>query len=331
MMTMINKKAELESLISNDYLAVSRDRTVGETVALLREHKDDFQSKFAYLYVTDEGNKLVGVLRTRDLLIEDSFTCIDHLMKSSVVRVFEKASLEEILKVFRTYSFFAIPVTDDLGHLLGVIPCEKVQKYLSPTSGFNFYRFTNFSREEVEGKSVREIVLKRIPWLLISVTSGLICAYILGIFIGNVESIVALVLFIPIILGLAGSVGTQSAAIVNRGFQEEKLAMTKLFQVLSKEIVVGLTIGGIAFLIASLIALFWKKSPVEGIALGSSIAAVMAMSGILGTILPIVFRALKINSSFASGLFILLICDSFALILYFIISLSLISPALELG
>ncbi len=331
MMTMAGKKTGLESLLSKDYLAVSSSQTVGEAVALLREHKNDFRSKFIYLYVVDEGNKLVGVLRTRDLLMEDPVMPIGRLMKSSIVHVFEKASLEEILNVFRTHSFFAIPVTDVLGHLVGVIPGERVQKYLSPTAGLNFYRFANFSREEVEGKSVREIVLKRTPWLLISVASGLVCSYILGIFIGKVESIIALILFVPIILGLAGSVGTQSAAIANRGLREGKLVMTKLFQVLSKEIAMGLTIGSIAFLVASLIALLWKKSPVEGIALGCSIIAVMTISGILGIILPIVFQILKVNSNFASGLFLLLICDTVALILYFIISLSLISPALELG
>jgi len=176
MMTMAGKKTGLESLLSKDYLAVSSSQTVGEAVALLREHKNDFRSKFIYLYVVDEGNKLVGVLRTRDLLMEDPVMPIGRLMKSSIVHVFEKAPLEEILNVFRTHSFFAIPVTDVLGHLVGVIPGERVQKYLSPTAGLNFYRFANFSREEVEGKSVREIVLKRTPWLLIS-CSYFICSY----------------------------------------------------------------------------------------------------------------------------------------------------------
>ena len=215
---------------------------------------------------------------------------------------------------------------------MGIIPSSHVQKFLGSTAPrLNFYQFANFSQEEVEGKGVLAIVVKRLPWLLLSVTSGLVCAYILGIFIGKVESIIALILFVPIILGLAGSVGTQSAAITNRGLREGRLVMTKLLQILAKEIAVGFAIGIAAFFSAAFIAVLWKKSPVEGIALGSSIVAGVTVSGVLGMILPIIFKVFRVNSNFASGLFLLLICDMVALILYFMISLSLVSPMIELG
>ena len=331
MITAPGKKSEIESLISKDYIAVSNHETVGKTVASLRDRKKDFQSKVAYLYVTDDDGKLIGVLRTRDLLIEDPTESIARVMKPSAVHVLESATLEEVLRMFRTHSFFALPVVDDQARLVGVIPGERVQKYLAPGTRMNFYQFTNFSQEEMEGKGVGEIVLKRLPWLLISVVSGLACAYLLGIFIGKVESIIALILFVPIILGLAGSAGTQSAAIANHGLREGKLGLGRLARVLMKEIVVSLLIGGVAFLAAALIALLWKKTPVEGIALGLSIVAAMTTSGVLGIILAIAFKVFRVGSNFASGLFLLLICDIVALILYFVISLSLISPGMELG
>ncbi len=331
MITAFGKKLELESLISKDYIAVSSHETVGKTIASLREHKKDFQNKIAYLYVTNDDGKLVGVLRTRDLLIEDPVASIGQVMNSSAVYVLETASLKEVLQMFRTHSFFALPVTDKKERLIGVIPGERVQKYLSPGPRMNFYQFANFSQEEVEGKGVGEIVLKRLPWLLISVVSGLVCAYILGIFIGKIESIIALILFVPIILGLAGSVGTQSAAITNHGFREGKLGIGRLVRVLTKEVAVGLAIGGVAFLTAALISVLWKRSPVEGVALGLSIVAAMTASGFLGIILSIAFKVLRVDSNFASGLFLLLICDMVALVLYFVISLSLISPGMELG
>ncbi len=325
------KKAGLESLISLDYMAVLEHETVGSALQLLRKRREDFQNKLVYIYVTSEANKLVGVLRVRDLLTEDSQVPIAQIMKQSVLQVLKSSSIEEALQIFRTYSFSALPVTDDKHQLIGTIPADRIKKHLSPTARQHFYRFTGFSQEEVENAGVKEIVLKRLPWLVISVSSGLVCAYILGIFIGGVESIIALILFIPIIIGLAGSVGTQSAAITNRGLRDGKLAITKLLQIVGKEIATGFTIGVVAFTLAALIASLWRKSPVEGIALGLSIVIVMTASGILGIILPITFKTLRIRSDSASGLFVLLICDMVALILYFVVSLSLISPVLELG
>lgn len=329
----IGKKTELpslQSLISGDYLSISEHETVGSTVERLREHKADFQDKFVYLYVIDEREKLVGVLRIRDLLIEDPRKPITGVMERLVVHILESASLEEVLKIFRAYSFFAFPVTDETHRLVGVIPRKRIQKFLSPVL-HDSNPFDDLNQEEIERKSVREIVLKRLPWLLISVTSGLVCAYILGIFIGKVESIVAFILFVPIVLGLAGSVSTQSARITVRGLREEKLAVLKLVQILGKQIAIGLVIGSIAFLLACFIALLWRKSPLESIALGLAIVGAVTASSILGIILPIVFQALRFPSDFASGLFLLFVCDIVALILYFMISFSLVNPMLELG
>jgi magnesium transporter len=331
MSTAMSKMTSLDSLISDDYITVSDRGTVASTTELLRNRRNDFQNKFTYLYVVDEFKKLVGVLRVRDLLSEEPSRMIRDIMQKEVLRVGKTSSIEEVLKIFKTHSFQNIPVIDQESRLVGTIPETALRKYLNPQEMKYLHQWIGFNSEEVEGNDALQIVLKRLPWLLISVTSGLVCAYILGLFIGRIESIIALVLFVPIILGLAGSVGTQSAHITNRELERGNLSIKNSLQILIKEFVTALALGGIAFLTAAFIALVWRKPPVEGIALGFSIPAVMVASGILGTILPIVFRTLRIPSSFASGLFLLLICDIFALILYFAISLSLVSPTLEIG
>ncbi|MBI4395427.1 MAG: magnesium transporter [Candidatus Omnitrophica bacterium] len=325
---MLNQTS-IHPLVSEDFVAVTNLGTVGGVIKVLRERKEDFQAKFAYVYVTDAERKLMGVLRIRDLLSENETRPIKEVMNKPVIQATENMSLEEVVHLFRTYSFLALPVTDQENHLIGVIPIEKMKKYLIPMP--HQYRFAGLVYEEVENKSVWEIVLKRLPWFLISVTSGLVCAYILGIFIGKIESIVALMLFVPIILGLAGNVGTQSAQVTLRGLQEGKLSIRKMGRILTKEILTSVILGSVSFLLAFLIALPWRKNPIEGIALGISIIAVMTFSGALGIVLPIIFRIFRINSNFASGLLLLIICDIVAIVLYFTISLSLITPMLELG
>ncbi len=316
-----DKPKKISSLISQDYLTVSNEGTVGSTLDWLRSHRQDVLNKFAYLYVINKQNELIGVLRVRDLLIEEPSKSITQITQSSIISVSEDISFDELVRLFETHSFFAIPVIDHHRHLTGIIPAKQIEPYLKRTK-----------QEPGGGGSIFEIALKRLPWLVISVSSGLVCAYILGIFIGKIESVIALILFVPIILGLAGSVGTQSASVTISGLNENQLAVSKLMKTLGREIAVGITIGSVSFLIAFLIALLWRKAPVEGIALGLSIIAVTISSGILGIILPIVLRIfrIKIDSNFASGLFLLLICDIVALLVYFTISLSFVSPRLEI-
>ena len=322
---------KLQPFISQDYIAVSCRVTVGDMVQDLRNRKENFQGQFAYLYVIDENRRLVGVLRVRDLLIEDPKMMISRVMKQPVLAVSKSSSAEEAISMFNTYTFFAVPVVDEAHRLVGVISAKSVQRYLNPAAHHRLHEFNEAVQEEIETKSVREIVIKRLPWLLMSIVSGLMCAYILGLFIGKIESIIAFILFVPIILGLAGNIGTQSARITIRGLKEGKLAINKLIRILGKEILFGFVIGSIAFFVAFLIALLWKKNPVEGIALGFSIVAIVTSSGILGIFLPISFRVLRVPSDLASGLFLLLFCDIFALIVYFAIFLSFVNPVFELG
>jgi magnesium transporter len=326
----MDQNTRLRSLVSRDFLTASEWKTVGDITSQLKERKRDFQNKFAYIYVINEAQKLKGVLRVRDLLLEDEDARISAIMKREVFSVSEADPVKRVLQVFSDHSFLALPVTNREGHLIGVISSDQVQKLMTPEMKRRFSRSPG-TQEEVEGRHIHTMVLKRLPWLLISVTSGLICAYILGLFIGRIESVIALILFVPVILGIAGNVGTQSARIASRDLDEGRLSLLNAGKVTAKETIFGIILGGIAFLNSFLIALLWKKNPIEGIALGISIVLTTAISGFLGYFLSVVFRVFRIHSGAVSKLFILLICDIVALILYFVISLTLTNPGLELA
>lgn len=312
---------KISSFISKDFIAISENESVGSAIELFKDQKSDFQTKFAYIYVVNEQGKLTGVLQTRDLLLEEPSKKIKLIKKESVASLSEHTSLEQVTNLFNTFPFLSAPVVDSDRRLIGIIQRKSFQPRLRHPGEL----------EEVEGSSVLEMTAKRLPWLLISVTSGLMCSYILGIFIGKIESIVALILFLPIILGLAGNVGTQLAKVTVRGLEEGKLSLKKLAAILGKEVLIGLMMGFFAFLLAATIALLWKRYPVEGIALGVSILAVSLVAGLTGIILPVTFRTLKMGSKFSSGLFLLLICDTVSVLVYFLVSLSLVSPTLVIS
>jgi len=213
------------------------------------------------------------------------------------------------------------------GKLVGVIPRTKAGISAFPKF---LYQVPAFSREEVEQRGLSEIVTRRLPWLCFTITTGLICAYLLGIFIGSIESVVALIFFLPVVLGLSGSIGSQSAGIVIRGLEEGKLSIVKLLRILAKELAIGAVLGGLSCVLVVLISLLWKKSAELAFVLGFSIFAGAGSSALIGMILPIALRTVKVKSSFASGLFLLLICDMVAAALYFAVSVSFLGAQIDL-
>lgn len=315
------EKGNIQSWISSEYFSIAQEKTVGETIAELRKQGKESDEHSAYFYVTDESGRLVGVLRMRDLLTSDPSVSVKRIMKRPVVSISEITPKSEVLRFFKSYSFLALPVVNVQGRLVGVLHRKKAG--LSSLPNF-FYQVPALSREEVEQRGLSEIIVRRLPWLCFTITTGLVSAYLLGIFIGPVESVVALIFFLPVVLGLSGSVGSQSAGIVIRGLEEEKLSIVKLLRVLVKELGIGAVLGGLSCFLVILISLLWKKSFGIAFALGFSIFAGAGASALIGMILPVVLRVVKIKSNFASGLFLLLICDMVAAAIYFLISISLL-------
>lgn len=324
------KDKTAHSFLSSDYVSLNENESVENALNFLRKTGKLLKQKKTYLYVVNSNEKLVGVLAMQELLTSNPAVPLNHIMNRSVSFLYESSSFDEIVHMFENISFFAIPVVDRNQKLIGIILAEKIRPHFDSQQNKS-YSFTKFTQEEIESKKIFEIVFRRLPWLLISLTSGLICAYILGIFIGKIESIIALILFVPVVIGLSGSVGTQSAAVAGRGLNKGNLSLTSIARIIGKEFSIGALLGTIVFFVVSIVSLLWRKSIILGLALGISIALNIAISGIMGVFLAVFFHLFKIKSKYASGLFLLLICDTVALVLYFVIALFLVNPVIEIS
>ena len=319
----------LHERLRTDFVSVPNSASIEEAINLIRKRKSELGDSFLYVYVVDAEGKLEGVLQLRDLLLTDPCMSVQNIMKTKPVFLKITSQEKEIESVFKQYPFLALPVVDESEKLAGVITAREVTDIVQIESNRMLHRFAGISGgEEIEGQSIFKIISRRLPWLLLSMVSGLMCAYILGIFIEEIESMIALVLFIPIVLGVAGGVGVQSSVIAARGISEGRFKLSEIGRILIKEIAIGCLIGLISCLVITLIAFFWQKSLLLGIALGVSVIASVVVSGLTGILLPFIFRVLRINPAFGSGIFVLVICDILVMIVYFKLSFLIINPPL---
>ena len=126
--------------------------------------------------------------------------------------------------------------------------------------------------------------------------------------------------FVPVVLGLSESAGVQSAAIVVRNLTMGHTGFRNLSKVFTGEAMVGLCIGTICGTIVGLVASYWKLSRLTGLAIGASLALTISLSALIGLLLPLIFKRVKIDPAIASGPLVLAICDLQTLILYFNLS-----------
>ena len=174
-------------------------------------------------------------------------------------------------------------------------------------------------------------VKARLPWLVIGMVGGLTNSCI----IGNSEASLLQVLpgmamFIPLIGGTGGNVGTQSSAIVVQGLANGSLNIHNAFRHLVKELGVALLN---AVFISAVVFLYnclrpsdpdpWRAH-VTTIAVSLSLFSVVLFASIFGTFVPMALEKLKIDPAIATGPFISITDDIVGMLIYMSISSVLI-------
>jgi magnesium transporter len=280
-----------------------------------------------YLYVTDDDDRLVGVVSLRDLVTSPPDKTLDNIMTKNVISVQPETDQEEVAKIVSRYNYLAVPVIDLEEHMLGIVTVDDVVDVIREEATEDFLQMAGAGKD-------REILLKsswgnaraRLPWLFASWVGGVAAVAIIGVFKNMLETTVALAAFIPVIIGMGGNIGTQSSTIIVRGLATGRVDIGNNLKIIIKEIKVGLILGVLYGLLLGVFATlkFVNTTPYLGLIVALSILSSMIISTFVGTLVPLLFRKLDIDPAIATGPFVTTSIDIIGVTLYFLIASALI-------
>src|SRR5664280_2247020 len=118
-------------IMTTEFVAVPANLTAAQTIDRLRELEPDAETIY-YVYVTDDDNKLVGVLSLRDLIVAKPGTTISTFMYDEPVALRTGASQEEATELVARYNLLAVPIVDEEGHLEGIVTVDDAMDTLLP-------------------------------------------------------------------------------------------------------------------------------------------------------------------------------------------------------
>lgn len=308
------------AIMKNEFLAVPDHFTIDETIKHFRTASLEKVAKPSYIYVIDPYGHLIGVVQMRDLLSHAPHALVKDIMLKNVVKVHVGMDQEEAVRYFIRHRFLALPVVNNEDALVGIITADDMVDIAELEAEDDIAKMVGTGVDEITTRSIPHIVRLRLPWLAVSILSGLACAFILGWFEHELRSVIALVLFIPIVLGLSESTGTQSATIVVRNMALGRATFKDVTWLLQKEIIVGIIVGLICGMLVGGAAGLWKVNTNLGAALAISMSVSITLSGVIGSFLPFIFRFVKIDPALSSGPIVLATCDIITLLIYFRVS-----------
>lgn len=308
------------AMMATEFIAVPVDYTIHQATEHLHAMSvNNKKYKVAYLYGVDSERRLEGVIQLRDFLFFPLNTPLRQILKTPVVQVETGMKQMDVARILERHHYLGLPVVDASQRMVGIINADKVLKVFEEEASDDIAKFVGTDADEIRTSSVRRILRLRLPWLCFNVASGLLCAYISGLF-QNIPTLALLFLFVPLILGISESSGVQSATLIVRNISLGKNRLENLKPFIKREIAVGLMTGLICGGFVGFFTLLWNTKHSLGFAVGASMSLTITFSTFVGLCLPMFFQKFKIDPAIASGPLVLAICDILTLLIYFNLS-----------
>jgi magnesium transporter len=301
----------------------------------VREHGKDSET-LNVIYVVDERGHLIDDLRMRQLLLADPEASIAQIMDGNFVALTAADDQETAVRVFSEYDRVAFPVTDSSGVLLGIVTVDDVLDVAEEEATEDIQKIGGMQALEQPYMQTgyREMLRKRAGWLVLLFLGQLLTINALHVFTDQLQRVIALTLFVPLIISSGGNSGSQAATLVVRAMALEELSLRDWWSVMRREIVFGLTVGltlaalGLARVFAGrglgeqILGESW--API-GVAVGVSLVAVVLWGVTIGSMLPFVLCKLGADPATSSTPFVATVVDVTGLIIYFTVA-TLILP-----
>ena len=313
------------AMMTTDVFTLHEGTTSGNAIKTLQDQED--AEMVFYLYVTDDDDRLVGVVSLRALATTPSDTKLKDIMIKRVHSVRPETDQEEVARVVAQYNFLAVPIIDPDERLLGIVTVDDVVDVIREEATEDFLQMAGAGKDrEILLKSSWENARARLPWLFASWIGGIISASLIGAFEHMLESIIVLAAFIPVIIGMGGNIGTQSSTIIVRGIATGRVDVGGELKLILKEMRVGLILGVLYGLLLGFFADFsFEDAPSNlGIVVGLSICASMLLAATIGTVTPLILRKLDIDPAVATGPFVTTSIDILGVLFYFVIAGSIL-------
>ena len=309
------------SLMNTEVFTLRETITAGEAIKTLQDQED--AEMVFYLYITDDDDRLVGVISLRALTTTPAATTLKDIMIKNVHSVRPETDQEDVARIVAQYNFLAVPVIDSDSHLLGIVTVDDVVDVIREEATEDFLQMAGVGKDrEILLKSSWENAKTRLPWLFASWIGGIIAASLIGIFENMLENIIALAAFIPVILGMGGNIATQSSTIIVRGMATGRVNIGGEIKLIIKEMKVGLLLGILyGILLGFFASIVFSNAPDNlGIVVGLSICVSMLVAATVGTAIPLALRKLDIDPAVATGPFVTTSIDILGVLFYFLIA-----------
>ena len=302
-------------IMSPDFYALNQNTNVSDAITAM-QLEGDVESAF-YLYIVDDQNHLVGVVSLRQVMFARPNTRLEEIMARDIISVHPETDQEVVARNVADYNFVAIPVVDSENLMLGVVTVDDVIDVIDKEATEDIYKMVSLDTTDRIQDSAFKSMKKRLPFLIFSLITASVAPWFVHYFEDTIKAFVTLAVFMPLVMALGGIAGNQTIALIVREIAIGQAEWISARKALLKEIIVGIGNGIILGVILAAISFLLLKNPYLGLILGLAIIANLFIAALLGTLIPLFLKLLRLDPALGS-VNLLTMCTDTAGILAFL-------------
>jgi magnesium transporter len=302
-----------------DFVTLKHDETVAHAIESIRNNASP--GNILYLYVTDDDNRLVGIVPVRHLLTSSTQAKISSIMVRSPVSVPHSQPVLFACELFAMHRFLALPVVDDDNKILGIVDInlftDEVVSLAHQQQLENVFQMIGVHVSIGKKVSALSDFKGRFPWLFCNISSGIICAFIASRYELLIRELAILAMFITVVLAIAESVSIQSMTLTLQVLLQQNISWQRILTSVRRELFTSVLLGAGSGLVVGIICYSWKGVLWQGLAIGISIWFAVITACLLGVIIPTLIRKFRVDPKVAAGPIVLAATDIATLVFYF--------------
>lgn len=307
------------SIMTIEFLDLKEGMTVKDAIKYIRNdvlHKEDVDTCF----IIDNNRKLKGTLRLKELILNNEKDFIEDIMDTNVICTNTIENQEIVASQFKKYDLTCMPVVDKENRLVGIITVDDIMDIVDKENTEDFYKMAamNPNEDSYLKTPVINLAKDRVVWLLVLMISATFTGSIIKKYDDVLQSVVILASFIPMLMDTGGNAGSQSSTIVIRGLVLGDIELKDYLKVMFKEFRVGLIVASILASVNFLRIYFLEKTNLfVTLAVCLSLFFTVIIAKVVGGLLPIIAKKLKLDPAIMASPLITTVVDTFALMVYF--------------
>lgn len=310
------------SIMTAEFAELKAGMTVRQAVERIRLTGIDLETIYI-CYVTDASRVLVGVVSFKDMLYADENDKIGDIMDRDVKFLYTSDDRELAADCMSKYSFLAMPAVDHEDRLVGIVTIDDAIDVIEREDSEDFQKMAGMVPTETPylKTGVMALFKSRIVWLLVLMVSGMVSGTILSSFEHAIAAVPLLVAFMPMLTDTGGNAGSQSSTTVIRAMALGEIGPESWLKVLGKEIGAALIAGGgIAAVNFVRMLIMYRGTPnimaCAGV-VSFCVVMIVVMSNVMGALLPMLARRVKIDPALVAGPLITTAIDILGILMYF--------------